>query len=79
MDNSRSPFNYQGFQSIFLIEIGIHKLFHGFYREPALATFLIILYFLVLHVRYNIFELFKRKYLVSSGLNTLLRTWIKDR
>lgn len=71
MDNSWSPLNDQGLETILLVKIGVHKLFHSFDWQATFPAFLIILDFLIFHVTNHVFKLLKREYFMSEILNTL--------
>lgn len=73
IDNGRSPFNDQIFESILLVQIGIHILFHGFTRLLEGFTFLIELDLGRVDVLNNIFQLLKSKTTRLCG--SKLTTW----
>ncbi len=45
------PLDYQRFEAVLLVEVGVHELLHGLDGQTALPAFLVVLYFLSLHIR----------------------------
>ena len=58
-DDGGCPLNYQVFEAIALVQVGIHELFHGFTWKPVLFTLLIKLGLLLVDVIYHVAELAK--------------------
>ena len=58
-DYGGRPLNYQIFQAIALVQIGVHELFHGFAWKPILFTLLIKLGLLLVDVIYHVTQLAK--------------------
>lgn len=71
IDKSGGPFNYKSFQTIFLIEVSIHVLLHGFSSHSRILAFLIKLYFLRVHVLNGVFKLFESQSPLLDNANTL--------
>ena len=59
IDQSRCPFYYEGFETILLVEVSVHVLFHCLSCHSRIFTFLVKLNFLRIHVLDRIFQLFK--------------------
>ena len=60
-DDGSCPLNYQIFQAIALVQVGVHELFHGFAWKPVLFTLLIKLGLLLVYVIYHVAKLTKRQ------------------
>ena len=60
-DDSSSPLNNEILESIPLIQVGVHELFHGFSRKAVFLAFLIELCFLGVDVIYEVAELAQRQ------------------
>ena len=63
-NNGGSPFDYQSFQTVFLVEVSVHELLHCFYWQLSLSAFGIVLHLVYVDVVDHIFQLFERQYLV---------------
>lgn len=79
--NDRSgPLNDQCSQTIALIQIGIHELFHGFARKSIFFTFLVKSRLLIVNVSDEFFELLQREhFLIVWGHRTLHRALIVEK
>ena len=67
-DDSSSPLNNEILQSVPLIKIGVHELFHGFSREAVFLAFLIEFGLLRVDIIYKVPELAQRQCpIVSMG------------
>ena len=80
---SSGPFDYECFETIFLVEVSIHVLFHSFSSHPRILTFLVEFNLLRIHVLNRIFKLFKSEssllnlaYSLNSVLNRLVPGWL---
>ena len=49
-DNGRGPVDDQGFQTVTLVQVGVHELLHRLTRLGTLQVLLIMLLFLVVNV-----------------------------
>lgn len=59
IDNGYNPFDDKVFQTIFLIQIRVHVLLHGFSCLMAVFAFLVEFYLLAVHVLDCVFQLFQ--------------------
>jgi hypothetical protein len=80
MNNSGSPLNYEAFQAILLIKIGVHELLHSFDGESTFSAFLVILDLLVFHVVNDVLQLLEGKDLGGreTWCNTGHLTWLHN-
>jgi hypothetical protein len=56
-DNTHGPLDSKGLKAIFLVQIRVHKLLHGFHRDTTLLTDLILLSFAKVNVVDGLLEL----------------------
>ena len=61
-NNRGGPLNNEVLEAIALVEVGIHKLFHCFARQPTLLAFLVEFSLLLVDVIDEIAQLAKRKH-----------------
>lgn len=74
-DDSLSPLNDELFESISLIEIGVHVLFHGFPCKLVLQVLFVVLLLLYVNIIYQLLELLQCK---RSSLKGSLRSyWLR--
>ena len=66
IDDSGRPFNDKRFEAIFLNQVCVHELFHGFDWEAGLARFGIEFKFLVVYVCNDITQLFDRNQFLTD-------------
>ena len=57
VDDSSSPLNNQGLQTVALVKVGVHVLFHGFSGLSRFFAFLVETGLLRVHVSHEVFQL----------------------
>jgi hypothetical protein len=57
INDGRDPLNNQTFESVSLVQVGVHKLLHSFSGQLALHSLLVVLQFLRINIVDHILQL----------------------
>ena len=67
IDDCGSPFDNEGFQAVFLVQVGVHELLESLLGRFGFLTFFVEFHFLSVHVRNSVLKLLEGKYAVLGA------------